>query len=144
MDRTSRCNKVDAVRLYGWHSTPSIQGYWTVKYTGNPVLLDGALHHQSNGMVHYQWRTAGQYGTPPILDYCTVRYTIDPGLQDCMGNHQSRTTGRSGTLSIQSPRFKSFGSCRYSLNPNLRPNLRTNSNDSLCHVIDSCKIFGST
>ena len=30
-----------------------------------------------------------------------------------------------------------------SLNPTLRPNLRPNSDDSLCHVIDSFKIFGS-
>ena len=42
----------------------------------------------------------------------------------------------------QSPRFKSFGSSRNSLNPTFRPNLRLNSDDSLCHVIDSCKIFG--
>ena len=42
------------------------------------------------------------------------------------------------------PRFKNFGSSRKSLNPTLRPNLRPNSDDSLCHVIDSCKIFGST
>ena len=44
----------------------------------------------------------------------------------------------------QSPRFKSFGSSRNSLNLTLRPNLRPNSNNSLCHRIDSCKIFGST
>ena len=44
----------------------------------------------------------------------------------------------------QSPRFKNFGSCRNSLNPTLRPNLRPNSDDSLCHGIDSCKIFSST
>ena len=46
--------------------------------------------------------------------------------------------------SVQSPRFKSFGSSRISLNPTLSPNLIPNSDDSLCHVIDSCKIFGST
>ena len=43
-----------------------------------------------------------------------------------------------GYLFILSPRFKNFGSSRISLNPTLRPN----SDDSLCHVIDSCKIFG--
>ena len=43
-----------------------------------------------------------------------------------------------------SPRFKSFGSSLNYLNPTLRPNLRPNSNDSLSHVIDSCKILGST
>ena len=43
-----------------------------------------------------------------------------------------------------SPRFKSFCSSRNSLNPTLRPNLRPNSNDSMCYVIDSCKIFDST
>ena len=37
-------------------------------------------------------------------------------------------------------RFKNLDSSRNSLNPTLRPN----SDDSLCHVIDSCKIFGST
>ena len=41
-------------------------------------------------------------------------------------------------------RFKNLDSSRNSLNPTLRPNLRPNSDDSLCHVIDSCKIFGST
>ena len=45
---------------------------------------------------------------------------------------------------LQSPRFKNFVSSRNSLNPTLRPNLRPNFDDSLCHVIDSCKIFGST
>ena len=44
----------------------------------------------------------------------------------------------------QSPRFKSFGSSLNSLNPTLRPNLRPNSDDSLCHVIDSCEILDST
>ena len=43
-----------------------------------------------------------------------------------------------------SPRFKSFGSSLNSLNAALRPNLRPNSDDSLCHVIDSCEILGST
>jgi len=41
-------------------------------------------------------------------------------------------------------RFKNFGLSRNALNPTLRPNLRPNSDDSLCLVIDSCKIFGST
>ena len=45
---------------------------------------------------------------------------------------------------LLSPRFKNFGSCHNLLNPTLRPNLRPNSDDSLSHVIDSCKIFGST
>ena len=40
----------------------------------------------------------------------------------------------------QSPRFKNLDSSRNCLNPTLRPN----SDDSLCHVIDGCKIFGST
>ena len=40
--------------------------------------------------------------------------------------------------------LKTFDSGRNSLNQALRPNLRPNSDDSLCHVIDSCKIFGST
>ena len=53
-------------------------------------------------------------------------------------------TVRLANVTERSPRFKSFGSSRNSLNPTLRPNLRPNSNDSLCHVIDSCKIFGST
>ena len=44
----------------------------------------------------------------------------------------------------QSPRFKNFGLSRNSLNPTSRPDLRPNSDDSLYHVIDSCKIFGST
>ena len=48
------------------------------------------------------------------------------------------------TLWHLSPRFKSFGSSLNSLNPALRPNLRPNSDDSLCHVIDSCEILGST
>ena len=39
-----------------------------------------------------------------------------------------------------SPLFKNFGSIRNSLNPTERPH----SDDSLCHVIESCKIFGST
>ena len=43
-------------------------------------------------------------------------------------------------ISVQSPRFKNFGSSGNSLNPTLRPN----SDDSLCYVIDSCKIFRST
>ena len=43
-----------------------------------------------------------------------------------------------------SPRFKSFGSGRSSLNPALRPNLRPNSDDSLCLVIDNGKTLGST
>ena len=43
----------------------------------------------------------------------------------------------------QSRRFKNFGSSQNFLNPTLRPDLRPNSNDSLCHVIESCKIFGS-
>ena len=47
-------------------------------------------------------------------------------------------------LILQNPRFKNFGSSRNSLNPTLRPDLRPNSDDSLYHVIDSCKIFGST
>ena len=47
-------------------------------------------------------------------------------------------------LFLLSPRFKNFGSSRNSLNPTLRPNLRPDSDDSLCHVIDSCKIFGLT
>ena len=42
------------------------------------------------------------------------------------------------------PLFKSFGSGRNSLNPALRPNLRPNSDENLCHVIDSYKILGST
>ena len=41
-------------------------------------------------------------------------------------------------------RFKNFGSSRNSLKPTLRPDLRPNSDRSLCHVIYSCKIFGST
>ena len=37
-------------------------------------------------------------------------------------------------LMLLSPRFfKSFGSGRNSLNPALRPDLRPNSDDSLCH-----------
>jgi len=48
------------------------------------------------------------------------------------------------TNTFLSSRFKSFGSSRNSLNPTLRPNLRPNSDDSLCHVIDSCEILGST
>ena len=44
----------------------------------------------------------------------------------------------------QSQRFKSFGWSRYSLNPALRPNLRPNFDDSLCQLIDSCKILGLT
>ena len=32
---------------------------------------------------------------------------------------------------------------RDSFNPTFRPNLQPNSEDSLCHEIDSCKIFGS-
>ena len=47
-------------------------------------------------------------------------------------------------FSFQSPRFKSFRSGRNSLDPALRLNLRLNSDDSLYHVIDSCKIFCST
>ena len=43
-----------------------------------------------------------------------------------------------------SPWFESFGSGRKYLNPALRPNLRLNSDDSLCHLIDSCEILGST
>ena len=43
-----------------------------------------------------------------------------------------------------SPLYKNFGSSRNCLNPTLRPNLRSNSYDSLCHKIDSYKIFGST
>ena len=42
------------------------------------------------------------------------------------------------------PLFKSFGSGRNSLNSAVRPNLRPNSDENLCHVIDSYKIFGST
>ena len=45
---------------------------------------------------------------------------------------------------LQSPRFENFCSSRNSFNPTFRPNLWPNSDDSLCHVIDSCKIFGST
>ena len=45
---------------------------------------------------------------------------------------------------ILSPRFKNFGSNRNSLNTTLRPNLRPNSDDSLCCLIESCKIFGWT
>ena len=41
-------------------------------------------------------------------------------------------------------RFKNFDSSRNFLNPTLRPYLRPNTDDSLFHVIDSCKIFGST
>ena len=44
----------------------------------------------------------------------------------------------------RSLRFKNFDSSRNSLNPTLRPNLRPNSDDSLRHVIDSCKIFDPT
>ena len=40
--------------------------------------------------------------------------------------------------------FKGFCLGINSLNPALRPNLRANSDNSLCHVIDSCKILGST
>ena len=48
-------------------------------------------------------------------------------------------------VSFQSSRFKNFDSSRNALlKPTIRPNLRPNSDDSLCHVIDSCKIFGST
>ena len=47
-------------------------------------------------------------------------------------------------LRTQSQWFKNFGSSRNSLDPTLRPNLRPNSDDSLCHVIDSCEILGST
>jgi len=47
-------------------------------------------------------------------------------------------------LCSQSPRLKNFGSSRNSLNPTSRPNLQLNSDDSLCQVIDSCMIFGST
>ena len=47
-------------------------------------------------------------------------------------------------LNYQSQRYKNFGLSRNSLSPTLRPNLRPNSDDSLYHVIDSCKIFGST
>ena len=45
---------------------------------------------------------------------------------------------------FQGPRFKNFYSSRNSLKPTLRPNLQPNSDDSLCHMIDSCKIFGLT
>ena len=48
------------------------------------------------------------------------------------------------TFRYLSPRFKNFGSSRNSLNPTLGPDLRLNSDDNLCHVMDSCKIFGST
>ena len=34
-----------------------------------------------------------------------------------------------------SPKFKGFGSGRYSLNPAVRTNLRPNSDNTLCHVI---------
>ena len=47
-------------------------------------------------------------------------------------------------ICIQSPRFKNFDSSRNFLNPTLRAHLWPNSDDSLCHVIDSGKIFGST
>ena len=42
----------------------------------------------------------------------------------------------------QSPRFKSFCLSLKSLNADLRPNLRPNFDDILCHVIDSCEILG--
>ena len=48
---------------------------------------------------------------------------------------------------VQNPLFKSFGSSLNSLNAALRTSLRPNSDDSLwslCHVIDSCEILGST
>ena len=45
---------------------------------------------------------------------------------------------------LLSSRFKNFGSSRNSLNQTLRPNIRPNSDDSLCHVIDSYNILGST
>ena len=42
------------------------------------------------------------------------------------------------------PAIQNFDSSRNFLNPTLRPYLRPNTDDSLFHVIDSCKIFGST
>jgi len=47
-------------------------------------------------------------------------------------------------ICILSPRFKNSDSSRNFLNPTLRVHLRPISDDSLCHVIDSGKIFGST
>ena len=39
--------------------------------------------------------------------------------------------------------LKTSDSSRNSLNPTFRTNLQPKSDDRLCHVIDSCKIFGS-
>ena len=44
------------------------------------------------------------------------------------------------SICYQSPRFKSFGSGRIFLNPALIFNIRLNSDDNLCHVIDSGEI----
>ena len=53
-------------------------------------------------------------------------------------SHSGQATCK--TYFCLSPRFQSFGSGQISLNPALRPNLRLNSDDSLCPVIDSCEI----
>jgi len=45
-------------------------------------------------------------------------------------------------MQAQRPRFKNFSSGRNSLNPALKPNLRPNSDNSLCHMIDSIEILG--
>ena len=61
-----------------------------------------------------------------VLDYLVGLYTTSPSY--LVGLYTANP-------SYQSPRLINFGSSRNSLNTTLRPNLRPNSDDSLCHVI---------
>ena len=59
-----------------------------------------------------------------------------------MSNIRSAHLVKNEAIPFQSPRFQNFGTSRISLNPTQI--FLPNSDDSLCQVIDSCKIFGST
>ena len=77
------------------------------------------------------------------------RFNIIVDLEEFLDGHSFNFINSNRNIEdlyvfYQSPRFKNFDSSRNSLNPTLRPDLRPNSDDSLCHVIDSCKIFGSS
>ena len=118
----------------------------------------------------YQTRTEKRHATVPTIvcyvltiecygsNYCVLRFQLlsatVPTIKCYRSNYWMlrfqllRTTVptiecySSNHWVLQSPRFKNFGSNRNSLNLTIRPDLQPNSNDSLCHMIDSCKIFG--
>ena len=98
------------------------------------VLLNQLPHLSTSGRITYKVHFCLLF-FPNSLDSSVHPALILLGnLGDFSADHQF----------FPSPWFKHFCLSYNSLNPTVRPNLWPNSDNSVCHMIDSCKIFSLT